>query len=264
MKKSSQIIFTLFTLSLAHFSTSASIIPTGLTVTGSIELGHGVAITPGTTQSDTIFSGNNNGFISNLAVTGDTTTDITFTNTNDALGFNTNISSTSVANNTLAYDFGMQLDNTHATDSFLVSFSFDYYHLVSAFVTGYSRSNISLFDSDGEFAFSDRKSDVDYGNSIDGVNTNNFGGVLEDAGVFNFSYTVLAGETINFNGFAEAFFGFSGGHNIIEQQSTGILSISDIRQIKIGQPPVDIPEPSSLIVFLTLLTFFMRIQSKRI
>ncbi|MFT5758718.1 MAG: hypothetical protein ACI9LM_003466 [Alteromonadaceae bacterium] len=266
MIKFNKKIFTVTFFLLTHLSVSATLIPTDLTITASIGLGGGIFIDSETSNSGSFSIGANTGTVTDLVVAGDNTSGVSLTDTDETVKFDTDIDSTSLDDNTYAYDFGLQLSNNHATDSFSVDFSFDYTHMVNSLVTGYSRSNISLFDNDGEFFFSDIVSDADFGNTFNGVldPQGAFGGIVNDAGLYLFSYTLLAGENINFNGFVEAFFGYTDGVNGIKQTSNATLSIVDVNQIQVGQPPVGVPEPSSLILFLTVLILCVRTQSKRI
>jgi hypothetical protein len=88
-----------------------------------------------------------------LAVTGNNTSNVNITDTDETLRIDTDINSKSLDSNTYAYEFGMQLDNNHITDTFTVNFNFIFSNMVSAFSQGYSRSNISLFDNSGELFF---------------------------------------------------------------------------------------------------------------
>jgi hypothetical protein len=257
-------ILTIFISLLTPLSASATLISTDLAITASTHLGAGIDIDSSTTNTGSFSVGVNTGNVINLAVTGNNTSNVNITDTDETLRFDTDINSTSLDGNTYAYEFGMQLDNNHITDTFTVNFNFIFSNMVSAFSQGYSRSNISLFDNNGEFFFSDIMSDADYGNSFNGISDpqGTLGGTLNDNGTFYFSYTLLAGESVNFDGFVENFFGFTDGINGVQQNSDATLSISDVRQFQVGPPPVGVPEPSSLILFLTVLILYVRTQSK--
>lgn len=269
-KKFTILVFSLLT----HFSVSATLIPLELDITASIDLDthptNGSYLEPvAATHNDIISIGTNTAFINDLVVTGDSTNVISLTDTNQTLDFNTLIMSTNVPSfetSTIAYDFDVQINNTHATDDFTIDLSFDYYHIVHSFNDAYSRSNISLFDTDGEFFFSDIMSDSFYGNEFNGIPDPSglMGGPVSDSGIFDFSYTLSAGESVSFGGFIEAFFGFSLNSGDVHQNSIASLSINSIQQTRVGQPPIDVPEPNSLILFLTVLLLCVRTQSKRI
>jgi len=274
-KKILIVIFSIFT----HLSSSASLITSDLTIEGTIGLGFidpisGVWVTPDTTFSGNMNVGSNSSQVNQLSapgdlvVSGDNTNNVAITDTTQVLSFNTLLDSLATSldfDENVGLDFGIYIENTHATDTFTVDFSFNFFNIVSALGTGFSQSIISLSDNDGEFFFSDMVSDVDYGNMKNGVLDGvNFGGNVDERGTYNFSYTLLAGENMNFSGFVQTFFGWSDGQFPLAQSSNATLSITSISQIQVGQPPVEVPEPSSLILFLTVLILCARTQSKRI
>ncbi|GAA6205123.1 MULTISPECIES: PEP-CTERM sorting domain-containing protein [Thalassotalea] len=276
-KKILIVIFSIFT----HFSTSATIITSDLTVEGSIALGwidpiSGVWVTPETIFTANMSVGSNSGqvnpggILGGLDVSGDNTSNVAITDTDQKLSFDTTLLSNAAGYEVAALDFSLYIENNHATDTFELDFGFDFFNKVDTWAIpglgGFSSSLISLYDDSGEFFFSDIMSDVDYGNERNGfLLPTPYGGVVQDSGLFNFSRTLLAGESINIVGVLQASFGFiTDSVPPAKQDSTGMLGLNDVRQIQVGQPPVTVPEPSSLLLFLSILLLTTRTKIKRI
>lgn len=268
-----KIILTTFLL-FTHFSISASIITSDLTVEGSIALGSidpvsGVWITSDTTFTGSMSVGSNSSQVNPsslpgaLDVVGDNTSNVAITDTDQKLSFNTNLSSHAAGYEIVAFDFNMYIENTHATDTFELYFVFDFLNEVSTGLGGFSRSLISLYDNNDEFFYSDIISDADFGNEHNGAPLPPpYGGPVADSGYFNFSHTLLAGESLNITGMIEASFGFTGVTPAM-QKSFGELGLNDVRQIHVGQPPTSVPEPSSFILFLSIFILSIRSKIKR-
>ncbi len=267
MNKITKLLFSTAFTFIIQFNVSASLISSDLSIVGSIELGQPIFISNDTTFSGNISIGANSASIGgvpgNLTVLGGNTSNIAITDTSQTINFYTLISSLAAIDQNVAYDFGVDIQNNHATDTFTIDFSFRFSHMVSALVTGYSRSNISLYDVNSEFFFSDILSDADFVNEKNGTyDQNNVGGRVTDEGQYDFSYTLLAGEVVNFEGLIDMFFGYSNASDLLEQSSNASLSIRGIHQTQVGQPPVNVPEPSTFLLFLTVIVISLRSQFK--
>jgi hypothetical protein len=273
-----KLIFVVFSL-LTHFSASATIITSDLTVEGSIALvwidqTSGVWITPDTTFTGNMSVGANASQVNPSAtpgmlnVIGGSTSNVAITDTDQKLSFNTDLISITPDPNVfeiVALDFSMYVENTHATDTFELDFGFDFFNRTETSAIpgfgGFSRSLISLYDYSGEFFYSDILSDADFGNIHNGLFPG-FGGTLEDLGNVDFSYSLLAGESLTITGVLEASFG--GGFLPVYQSSNGTFGLNDVRQIQVGQPPTTVPEPSSFILFLSILILSIRSKIKSV
>ena len=160
------------------------------------------------------------------------------------------------------FDFAFQLANTSLTDSFLVSFAVNYSNTVDADGTdSFIDSELSLLDTSlAEFFASDLTSDTFFGDEVNGVGQATSGALISRNGIFNFDVMLAANAIDSFSGVLKVDGGNFGVDSSIRSQASAFISVVGVRNIT--EPPNEVPEPSSLLLFL-LAVFGLFSQSNK-
>lgn len=177
----------------------------------------------------------------------------------DGVGVNAIAASTASTESTAGafiFDFSFSLLNNSLTDTHKVFFELDFSNIANADGTdAYIDSEINLFDSlNNELFFSDLTSDSSFGDEKNGVDQGSFGATLLDSGKFLFDVTLAAGAANSFSAvlkmdgedFTNDSF-FAGSSNAF------IKVLSSENQTSTTPPPTPVPEPTTLLLFATVL-----------
>ncbi len=141
------------------------------------------------------------------------------------------------------YDLLFDLVNSSATDSFLVTITLAINnHVDSSGGDAFAESEIEFFTgSNQSLFFSDLLSDTLFGNKSNGTNLSDFGGPLNDSGLFSYNVTLNPGDSLN--DFRVSMLAFRGGAFVPDSNYSALLDSTITFSARNIAPPNPTPEP---------------------
>ncbi|MBA6363447.1 PEP-CTERM sorting domain-containing protein [Colwellia sp. BRX8-4] len=283
MRKVLRFCSILCAFSLIAPTVTAGLIPLDISITGNAELDttYSASTTGNASQSANmslvIGGGTTLTSIANLTPTGATPLAGTLTDFGDGVGVSAIGSSTAGAISEVPdffFDIDFSLLNSSATDTYQIFFELAY--SVSAHAQGngtfidngsdaFVNSEVNLFDDLAEEIFaSDLTSDRRNGDEIGDVLGSTFPGTngasLSDSGTFLFDITLAAGASNNFSALVRMDGGAFSNDAFFNGRSSAFISILSADNLTAVQPPSQVPEPSTFILFFMAMAL---LQVKR-
>jgi hypothetical protein len=225
-------------------SFASIIIPSDYNVNASISYDSANSYQLEATQSDTIAIGTNTTSIINSAIGGDNPVNGSL---NSPLSFNTSFSNdgNDVDFESIFYNFEVTIENNSLTTG--AEFFFNLNYLQNTFVE---------IESIVDDAYVDTMITIE-SETFDGIFSSTlfsdpFTGADSASGNFEFSRSVSAGESLTFTG-TLAINGYSFGNAYFEQETNGMLSLTNIIETS-----TNVPTPSTAFLLLPALLFLRR------
>jgi len=148
----------------------------------------------------------------------------------------------------IGFDSFLSIENTSLADVYEVIFKLTFSNLVNT--TGddaYADSEFVLMAGGTEIFFSDLISDTIHGNEIAGTSTGDLGGELIDSDTLFFDFMMNPGDILELDlSWTLEGGDFEGGNSIANFSQ--FLSV-DSATLQSTQPPEEVPEPASLLLF---------------
>lgn len=253
---------------------TASLITSDLTITGNVEFDTGMStsVTGNATQNADmllVIGGATSGTsIANMTPTGVNPLGGTLTDYGDGVGVSATASSEAGVTSEVPdfiFDFGFSLSNSSATDSYQVFFELAFSSFVDAEgLDAFIDAEINLFDSAlVESFFSDLTSDSAFGDKKNGTSLATSGATLSDSGTFLFDITLSAGASDSFTALLKMDGGAYENSSLFNASTFAFISVIGADNLTAVQPPLPVPEPSTLMLFLGGLAFWQVNQLKR-
>jgi hypothetical protein len=283
MRKVLRFCSILCAFSLIAPTVTAGLIPLDISITGNAELDtlNSASPTGNASQSANmslvIGGGTTLTSIANLTPTGANPLAGTLTDFGDGVGVSAIGSSTAGAISEVPdffFDIDFSLLNSSATDTYQIFFELAY--SVSAHAQGngtfidngsdaFVNAEVNLFDDLAEEIFaSDLTSDRRFGDEIGDVLSSTFPGTngasLSDSGTFLFDITLAAGASNNFSALVRMDGGAFSNDAFFNGRSSAFISILSADNLTAVQPPSQVPEPSTFILFFIAMAL---LQVKR-
>jgi hypothetical protein len=287
MRKVLRFCSILCAFSLIAPTVTAGLIPLDISITGNAELDTTNSASPTGNASQNadmslvIGGGTTLTSIANLTPTGANPLAGTLTDFGDGVGVSAIGSSTSGAISEVPdffFDIDFSLLNSSATDTYQIFFELAY--SVSAHAQGngtfivngsdaFVNAEVNLFDgplvdSPDEIFASDLTSDRRNGDEIGDVLGSTFPGTngasLSDSGTFLFDITLAAGASNNFSALVRMDGGAFSNDAFFNGRSSAFISILSADNLTAVQPPSQVPEPSTFILFFIAMAL---LQVKR-
>ncbi|SEN16473.1 hypothetical protein [Nitrosomonas marina] len=187
------------------------------------------------------------------------------TDTNDSWEIHSNVngsfSGTSAETPENIYDLFFGLENLSATDIMQVTISLDFDNRVNTSgADAFAASEIILYDgpsiATNELFFSDIESDTVFGNRFNSGNrTGDFGGLLNDADIFQHTVTLNPGDIFDFHLFHLIEGSASAAGSSYSASMDATVSFSSANNT--SPPPTPISEPTLLLLLSTGLLGFI-------
>ena len=254
---------------------TASLITSDLTITGNVEFDTAMSTsaTGNATQNADmllVIGGATSGTsIANVTPTGVNPLGGTLTDYGDGVGISATASSEAGVTSEVPdfiFDIGFSLSNSSATDSYQVFFELAF----SSFVDGegldaFVDAEINLFNSLlAELFFSDLTSDTAFGDQKNGTSLATSGATISDSGTFLFDITLSAGASNSFSALLKMDGGAYENSSFFNASTFAFISVIGADNLtNTPQPPLPVPEPSTLMLFLGVLAFWQVKQLKR-
>ncbi len=152
------------------------------------------------------------------------------------------------------FDIGFSLSNSSATDSYQVFFELAFSNFADAEGNdAFMDAEINLFNSLlAEIFFSDLTSDTAFGDQKNGIALPTSGATLTDSGTFAFNITLLAGASDNFSAVLKMDGGAFTENSFFNSRTSAFISVvgaDNLTNTQPPQPPSQVPEPSTFILF---------------
>jgi len=162
------------------------------------------------------------------------------------------------------YDLLFDLMNLSATDSFLVTVTLAFNnHVDSSGEDAFAESVIEFFDgSNQSLFFSDLSSDTVFANRINGIDlVNDFGGPLDDSGLFSHNIILNPGDSLN--DFRISVLTLRGGAFVLDSSYSAFLDSTITFSARNIAPPNPTPEPGILALLGIGLFGLLRFNKRR-
>jgi hypothetical protein len=271
-----------FALGLITPTVSASLISTDLSITATagLSLADSVSAIGSASQRadiNAIFGGN-----SLLTTVNDVTPVGTnplggiLTDFGDGVGVDALVSSTSLDVGEapdFIFDLGFSLMNSSVTDTYQIFFALAFSTFADADGPGtydadstdvYVDAEVNLFDNLlSEMFASDSTSDFRFGDEVNGVGQITSGATLSDSGTFLFDITLAAGAVNNFSALVKMDGAAFSSDAFFNGRSSAFISVLSADNLTAVQPPLPVPEPSTLMLFLGVAVLWQVKQVKR-
>ena len=111
--------------------------------------------------------------------------------------------------------------------------------------------------------FSDLTSDTVFGDQKNGTALATSGATLTDSGTFLFDITLAAGASDSFSAVLKMDGGAFDNSSLFNASTFAFISVIGADNLTAVQPPLPVPEPSTLMLFLGGLAFWQVNQLKR-
>jgi hypothetical protein len=270
MRKVLRFCSILCAFSLIAPTVTAGLIPLDISITGNAELDtNDSASTTGNASQNANMSlviGGNTTLtsIANLTPTGANPLAGAFTNFGDGVGVSAISSSTAGAISEVPdfiFDMGFSLFNSSATDTYQIFFELAFLNFADADgPEAFIDAEINLFNSLlDEIFFSDLTSDTS-GDQKNGTTLVSSGATLTDSGTFFFDITLAANTSDNFSALLKMDGKAFDNSSIFNARTSAFISIVGADNLTNTQPPSQVPEPSTFILFFMAMAL---LQVKR-
>lgn len=271
MRKIISFCFILCAFTFITPTATASLITSDLNINGNVTLGADSLETTGNAIqfADMTFiqgGGTIQTTINNVTPAGTNPLGGNLTDFDDGVGISARVSSNGIGEvSGFFFDFDFLFSNTSATDTYQVFFELVFSNLVNADgppqtadVGAFIDSKFRLENSaDTELFATDLLSDTEFLDEDKGVPLNSSGAELSENGVFLFDFTLLANSSNSFS--AELLMDgevFDSGSLFNAESSAFIRVLSADNLTNTSQPPSQVPEPSTVMLFIVAIALF--------
>jgi hypothetical protein len=260
MRKLLKFCSILCAFSLIAPTVTAGLIPLDISITGNAEIDtiDSASATGNASQNAdmSIIVGGNTTLtsIANLTPTGANPLTDTFTDFGDGVGVSAISSSTVGAISEVPdfiFDMGFSLFNSSATDTYQIFFELAFLNFADADgPDAFIDAEINLFNTlMTELFASDLTSDTFFNDKQNGTDLATSGAALSDNGTFLFDITLLAGASDNFSALLKMDGKAFDNSSTFNARTSAFISIVSAENLTNTQPPSQVPEPSTFILF---------------
>ena len=187
---------------------------------------------------------------SGTTVTGDNPLPGTLTDIGDGFGMEADVDAQYESEFEVVMDIDISVKNNSATVPYRVTFGLDFSNIVNSMGTpevddAFSESEFVVDVDDNEVFFSDLLSDLLNGNEIDGDDTGDFGGQLDDSGMESFIIEIDPSSTVLIEGILQ----IDGG--VFSPEASALADFSASINV---QNVAAVPLPTAIVLFGSGLT----------
>jgi hypothetical protein len=160
------------------------------------------------------------------------------------------------------FDMGFSLFNSSATDTYQIFFELAFLNFADADgPDAFIDAEINLFNAlMAELFASDLTSDTLFADEKNGISLPTSGATLTDSGTFLFDFTLAAGASDNFSALLKMDGGAFDNSSFFNARTSAFISIVGAENLTNTQPPSQVPEPSTFILFFIAMAL---LQVKR-
>ena len=142
----------------------------------------------------------------------------------------------------LAADVFVEMTNTSAVDSYLVTLNVLFINFVTAYLDGSTEATIDILDNAGDTLYaSSLFVDTLYGNEVNGVATGDFGGIEQDSGDYQVSFLLTPNSSTTISAsFVASTIAFTADSSVSFSTGGGFV-LSSVERVANA-----VPEPTAL------------------